>query len=531
MWPVASIHPAALTPTTDWVVDPVSVLRERFGYPAFRPGQEELVRAVLSGRDALGILPTGGGKSVCYQVPALMLGGMTLVVSPLVSLMSDQVDRARRAGLTADRLTADRTAADREQVVALARAGRLQLLLVSPERLATPRFRAVLRELPLALLAVDEAHCISEWGHDFRPSYLELGELRAVHPCPVIALTASATPRVRAEIARVLRLEDPVRVVGSFDRPNLAWHVVATKGVPGKRAALRALVRDGTAGGGTVLVYAGTRRGVEAVRDDLAALGHRCEAYHAGLEPDERARVQADFMAGRAPLVVATNAFGMGVDRADVRLVVHWQLPGSLEGYYQEAGRAGRDGSPARCVALHDPDDAGLHAGFVDRTHPPAAALHRLLGALARSAGSGRVARSTLTELARAAGDLAPGAAAAGLRDLVACAALRPLVPLPDPEEADGPAGAGEIVAHLPRGPVDLGPARRLRDTALARVSSVHAFARVRGCRRRHILAHFGEELAVPCGGCDRCHEADLGIPGARPPRFSLRRWASSFSA
>ncbi len=518
-------------------MDPVAVLRERFGYPAFRAGQEELVRAVLAGKDALGILPTGGGKSVCYQVPALLLSGLTLVVSPLVSLMADQVDRARRAGITAERLTADRTPAEREEVLALARGGGLKLLLVSPERLATPRFRDVLKGLDVALLAVDEAHCISEWGHDFRPAYLELGALRRLHACPVLALTATATPQVRAEIARVLELRHPVRVVESFDRPNLAWHVVPVRGLVAKRSALRALVREAMSGGtGTVLVYAGTRRGVEAVRDDLASLGLRAEAYHAGLDPPERARVQEDFMAGRAPLVVATNAFGMGVDRSDVRLVVHAQLPGSLEGDYQEAGRAGRDGAPARCVALHDPDDARLHVGFVDRSHPPPDALHRLLRSLRAAAGTTRVARIELADLARRSGALAPPAAAAGLRDLAACGALRALIPLPVPDEAGeeraGPAAA-EIVAHLPSGPLDLTPARRLREGALARVSAVVAYATARGCRRRRLLAHFGEALAVACGGCDRC-AADAPSPAREWPygwpRFSLWRRSGSFS-
>ena len=220
---------------------PCATLLAHFGYSRFRPGQEPLVRAVLSGRDALGILPTGGGKSVCYQVPALLLPGLTLVVSPLVSLMADQVERARRAGITAERLTADRTPIERAEVLARARAGGLRLLLVSPERLATPGFRALLPELRVNLLAVDEAHCISEWGHDFRPSYLEIGAARARLSCPVLALTATATPRVRAEITRALSLRRPVRIVGSFDRPNLSWHVIEARGASAKRAALRSL--------------------------------------------------------------------------------------------------------------------------------------------------------------------------------------------------------------------------------------------------------------------------------------------------
>ena len=513
-------------------MDPVATLRSHFGHPEFRPGQEDLVRAVLTGRDALGILPTGGGKSVCYQVPALLLPGLTLVVSPLVSLMTDQVERARKAGLTADLLTADRTPAEREQALALARAGQLRLLLVSPERLAVPRFRALLPGLSVSLLAVDEAHCISEWGHDFRPSYLELGAARARLRCPLLALTATATPRVRAEIVRVLALRDPVRVVGSFDRPNLSWHVVSVRGLAAKRAALRGALRE-SQGVGTALVYAGTRRTVEAVRDHLAGLGLRAEAYHAGLEPRERTRVQGEFMAGRAPLVVATNAFGMGVDRADVRLVVHWQLPGSLEGYYQEAGRAGRDGAPARCVALHNPADALLHTGFVDRSHPAPVILRRLLATLRRVDGPGRVAQATLSEIARKAGRLTSATAAGGLRELARCEALRPLLPLPDPEDTDSKAAnaGAEVAVYLPVGRPNLHVARRLREGALERVRAVAGYASVRGCRRRHLLAHFGEEGPPRCGACDRCEPPLRRVQPSPNTRSFVRRGAGTFSA
>ena len=465
-------------------------------------------------------------------MPALLLPGLTLVVSPLVSLMTDQVERARKAGLTADLLTADRTPAEREHALALARAGQLRLLLVSPERLAVPRFRALLPGLNVSLLAVDEAHCISEWGHDSRPSYLELGAVRARLTCPLLALTATATTRVRAEIVRVLVLRDPVRVVGSFDRPTLSWHVVSVRGLAAKRAALRTALRE-SQGMGTALVYAGTRRTVEAVRDHLAGLGLRAEPYHAGLEPRERTRVQGDFMAGCAPLVVATNAFGMGVDRADVRLVVHWQLPGSLEGYYQEAGRAGRDGAPARCVALHDPDDDLLHKGFVDRSHPAPAILRRLLATLGRVAGLGRVARTTLSDLARRSGRLTSATAAGGLRELARGAALRPLVPLPDPEDPDskGADGSTELVVYLPAGRPSLMVARRLREGALERVRAVAGYASVRGCRRRHLLAHFGEDGAPHCGACDRCKEPPRRAQNPSRTGFSVRRGAGTFSA
>jgi ATP-dependent DNA helicase RecQ len=363
--------------------DPVALLRRHLGYPAFRPGQEDLVRAVLAGRDALGVLPTGGGKSVCYQVPALALGGLTLVITPLVSLMEDQVGRAKGAGLRAAHLSAAQSTEVKRATLASAQAGRLDILFVAPERLELDAFRAVLADTDVRLLAVDEAHCISEWGHDFRPSYRRIGFLRQGLGCPTLALTATATPAVREDVIASLALERPLAVVRSFDRPNLSWTVVSGGSLPERASgAYRILKRSP----GCAVVYAPTRRTVERVRDALALRGCVTEAYHAGLPGDERSRVQAAFMEGRCRVVVATNAFGMGIDKADVRTVVHIHLPGTLESYYQEAGRAGRDGEPARCLAFQARADRRLAASFVDRTHPPLRVLRGLHKRLRRLA-------------------------------------------------------------------------------------------------------------------------------------------------
>ncbi len=311
--------------------DPLaSFLRDRFGHSGFRPGQEPLVRAVLAGRDALGLLPTGGGKSLTYLLPAGLLGGVTLVVSPLVALMADQLERARAVGLRAEALTGRVPRAEVERVLRNARGGRVDLLLLAPERIAG-RFGADLVTLPCALLVVDEAHCVVQWGYDFRPDYLVLAGLGRRLGVPTLALTATATPPVRAELERLLELRDPVRVVRSFDRPNLMWRRARVRD---DRERWRVLLHEVRTAAGPTLVYVPTRGEAERVAEALIRAGLDARAYHAGRPADERATVQRDLLGGRLERVVCTNAFGMGVDKPDIRRVVHWRPPGSLEMYY-----------------------------------------------------------------------------------------------------------------------------------------------------------------------------------------------------
>ena len=333
-------------------------LRRRFGYPAFRPGQLRAVRAALAGRSALVVLPTGGGKSICYQVPALVLDGLTVVVSPLISLMQDQVWAARSKGIWAASLTSAQSPAERHQVLRDASRGGLRLLYVAPERLVTGEMVAFLRRVKPVLLAIDEAHCVSEWGHDFRPAYRRIGLVRlALGRPPTLALTATATPAVRADIIESLRLGPVEAIVGSFDRPNLTFAVQRIADDEDRRRRLLSLLKSGR---GAAVVYVPTRAAAERWARSLIAAGVRASPYHAGLEHGVRRNVQQEFLADHVDAVVATSAFGMGIDKPNVRAVVHLGLSTSLESYYQEAGRAGRDGKRAHCLMLWTRDDLSL---------------------------------------------------------------------------------------------------------------------------------------------------------------------------
>lgn len=345
-------------------------LARHFGHAAFRPGQEEIVRAVLAGRDVLAVMPTGSGKSLGYQLPAVILPGLTLVVSPLIALMKDQVDELNRKGIRAAALHSLASPADRRAAIADARSGTLRLLYVAPERFGSQSFLRDLEDLRLSRFAVDEAHCVSEWGHDFRPDYRRLAEAAA--KCrradgaqgrpPIIAFTATATPEVREDIVMLLALTEPAVFVAGFDRPNLFFDVRRVSGELEKRALLPELV-----GGRRALIYAATRKSTERAADALRAAGMDAEAYHAGLDEIERSRVQNGFAAGRIRVVCATNAFGMGIDRPDVEAVVHFEIPGSLEAYYQEIGRGGRDGRAAVATLLWNYVDVRTREFFIEK--------------------------------------------------------------------------------------------------------------------------------------------------------------------
>ncbi len=351
------------------------MLQSTFGYPDFRPPQRRAVEAVLSDRDALIVLPTGGGKSLCYQVPALVRDGLTVVISPLISLMKDQVDTLVRKGVSASFINSTLSAGEVADRMDRARDGSLKLLYLAPERLEAGRTLHTLVGIGVSLLAVDEAHCISEWGHDFRPSYRRIGQMRAQLGLPqTVALTATATPAVRGDIAHQLALRDPAVVVGGFDRVNLTYHVVRARTPHVRNQSVIAWLQ---AAGGPAIVYAPTRTAVEQVTAVVVRHGIRAVAYHGGLDPGRRQRAQDAFMQERTRVIVATSAFGMGIDKPDVRLVVHHAMPGSLEAYYQEAGRAGRDGQPSTCVLMHAIPDRATHEFLLASAHPHRAAIER----------------------------------------------------------------------------------------------------------------------------------------------------------
>lgn len=345
-----------------------AVLASRFGYDAFRPGQEAVVSALLAGRDVLAVMPTGAGKSVCYQVPAVVMEGMALVVSPLVSLMADQVRAVQEAGIRGAYLNSTLTPGQQAEVLRRAAGGAYDLMYVAPERLADPRFAEFARTAQLALVAVDEAHCVSQWGQDFRPSYLSIWDFIASLPVrpPVAALTATATDLVRRDIARLLGLHDPACTVTGFDRPNLRF-AVERREPKQKLARLDEFIDERRAESG--IVYCAKRATVEEVCDHLRERGIAATRYHAGLSADERERNQRAFVNDEAPVMVATNAFGMGIDKSNVRYVIHHNLPESIEAYYQEAGRAGRDGEPSRCTLLWNESDIVTRRRLLDNDY------------------------------------------------------------------------------------------------------------------------------------------------------------------
>ncbi len=403
--------------------DARNALRLSFGYDDFRAGQATAIESVLSGRDTLVVLPTGGGKSVCFQIPALVLPGLTVVVSPLISLMKDQVDALEAKNLPAAFINSTLSSSQVADRLARAQRGELRLLYLAPERFDFGNLATRLADIGVSLLAIDEAHCISQWGHDFRPSYLRVAEARKkLGSPPTVALTATATPEVREDICRQLKLENPQTIITGFDRTNLTYHVLPAKNDAEKDSLLVETLRNHD---GLAVVYASTRKSVDRLSFLLEQKGVSAAGYHAGLDDQHRREVQESFMTERIRAIVATNAFGMGIDKPNVRIVIHHSMPGTLEAYYQEAGRAGRDGKHSEVFLLHSFPDRFTHEFFIKGAYPERTVVEQVYAGLARHAKKHGSLPSSLDDLVPiAGGKLGPREVESAMRILASAGAV-----------------------------------------------------------------------------------------------------------
>jgi ATP-dependent DNA helicase RecQ len=471
---------------------PVEALRRYFGYSEFRPGQQEVVEKILSGKDVVVIMPTGSGKSLCYQLPALLMPGATLVVSPLIALMKDQVDALRARGLPAVFINSSIPEAEQRRRIEGLQSGKYKLIYVAPERFRSPRFVAALSSVQISLLAVDEAHCVSTWGHDFRPDYLHLKTVLETLGRPQIAaLSATATPFVRSDIVQQLALREAITFVSGFDRPNLHIRVEHELAEYDKVARIRKLAQN-TSGSG--IVYATTRKSVEQIGTQLSGMGIKASSYHAGMSDSVRIKTQEAFMTGKSQVIVATNAFGMGIDKPDIRFVVHYNFPGSIEAYYQEIGRAGRDSLPSTCLLLFNYFDRNIHEFFIENSYPDKETIQNVFDAL------------VATDLKRIY---------LGPKEIAARAGMKSDAPV------KSVLGHLERVGHIKQDGrsilmMDEPPAKELRINTwelkrragieLRKLEDMIRYCYSTDCYRAEILNYFGDPHSlVRCGVCSNC--------------------------
>ena len=484
---------------------PGAALKEHFGFSKFLEGQEEVISEIISGKDGLVVMPTGGGKSLCFQIPALCFPGVTLVISPLIALMKDQVDALTARGIPATLINSTLSWPEQKERLDGMRSGAYKLVYVAPERFRAESFLRALDGVEISLFAIDEAHCLSQWGHDFRPDYMRLGKaLEKIGRPQCVALTATATPVVREDILKTLGLHEPFERVSGFSRPNLSLAISPVDKAAQKNERIRAVIAAHRTG----IVYCATRKKVDLVSETLASWGIKCVSYHGGMSDQERIKAQEIFISKKVDVAVATNAFGMGIDRGDVRFVIHYEVPGSVEAYYQEAGRAGRDGEAAVCELLFNYADTRTQEFFIDGANPSPTVVRQIYQFLLSEADGNHEVFRTLEDIAEHA-DVKNSMAVGSALTVLARGRFIERFDVKGRRMRGTRLLQPDVLARDLKLDEEAMEAKDTRDRQKLKAMVEMCFART--CRQQWILEYFGEAKAATCGNCDVCRERSAG--------------------